>query len=323
MPIQPSERDHSIDQFRGLTIMAMVVANFVNDVEIIPAWIRHAREDGLGVIDFIAPMFVFAIGLTYGPSLHRRVARDGWASSLGHFIRRAMLLVGIGCILGAGEIVVGVNDGDFNWGVLQSLGVSILLTLPVLTLRPLWRFSIGLTLLCGYQVLLDRFWAEAVTNAPHAGLQGSLGWAAAMMIATALADVFRISSISRALAPASSTILVVAGIALAMVVPIAMMRVTVSYVLITIGSAGLIYAATTLIVDEWGRKLELLSSWGRNALLLFVIHEFLLALFILPPFPVWHEGAPIWLVVPQALFLLTVLSLIARALDRRGWYFTA
>jgi len=46
----------------------MVLADYLAGPEVVPAWLKHAPDVGLTVIDFIAPMFLVAIGLTLGPS---------------------------------------------------------------------------------------------------------------------------------------------------------------------------------------------------------------------------------------------------------------
>ena len=57
------KRLNAIDQFRGFAIFLMILANYMNNVEIIPGWLKHADDIGFTVIDLIAPMFVFAMGL--------------------------------------------------------------------------------------------------------------------------------------------------------------------------------------------------------------------------------------------------------------------
>lgn len=318
---EQSKRIDSIDHYRGLAIVLMVTANFINDIEVIPRWIRHAQDIGLGVIDFIAPMFVFAIGLTFGASFRRRTEKVGAKASTGHFIKRGLILIGIGSIWGAGEIVSGVNEGGFNWGALQALGVSILLTLPTLRFSAIVRILIGLLLLAGYQILLDLFWIDATRLSPHGGFQGSLGWSATMILATAAADMMGSGSANRMKGILLSAAFLASGLGLALwFVPIAMMRVTASYVLITLGMAGLIYALTRFLVDDLGFKVKALVCWGRNPLLLYIIHGFILALFVLPPYPWWHISAPLWLVIAQVLVLLSLMNWIARTLDKRRWY---
>ena len=74
----PEERQggriEAVDQYRGLAIVLMVIANHLADIASVPGWLKHAPDVGLTPIDLIAPFFIFAIGLTYGPSYRGRTA---------------------------------------------------------------------------------------------------------------------------------------------------------------------------------------------------------------------------------------------------------
>ncbi|MBE3065438.1 MAG: DUF1624 domain-containing protein [Spirochaetes bacterium] len=78
---QPGERQggrsEAVDKYRGLAIILMVIANHLADIASVPAGLKHAPDVGLTPIDLIAPFFIFAIGLTYGPSYRGRLSRDG------------------------------------------------------------------------------------------------------------------------------------------------------------------------------------------------------------------------------------------------------
>jgi len=183
-------RLEAIDQFRGFAIFLMVVADYLADVRRVPAWLKHAPDIGYTVIDLIPPLFMFAIGLTYGLSIRRRIARTGAWQTVENAIKRYMALVGIGFLLTLGGNLSGIYPSVYNWGLLQAIGVAGLLTLPVIRL-PAWaRWVIGLALLGVYQPLLDRYWLDMTLNSPHGGLPGSLGWAAMLIMATALADLY-------------------------------------------------------------------------------------------------------------------------------------
>src|SRR5512136_339805 len=116
------ERILSIDQFRGFAIVTMVIANFVAEVSSVPLWLKHPRDIGFTVVDQIAPCFIFAIGLTYGASLRRRLARGDALGTYTHFFVRAMALVGIGYFLSAGELWTGHSNVPVTWGVLEEIG---------------------------------------------------------------------------------------------------------------------------------------------------------------------------------------------------------
>jgi predicted acyltransferase len=114
-----SERIISIDQFRGFAIMTMALANYMDVVAIIPAFLKHAPDIGLTVIDLIAPFFIFAIGLTYGLSFHNRMERDGAFKTYNQFFIRYLAIISLGAIASAGETAAGQNPSGIDWGVLQ------------------------------------------------------------------------------------------------------------------------------------------------------------------------------------------------------------
>ena len=160
----------------GLAILGMVLANYLAGVNWIPTWLKHAPDVGFTIIDLVAPMFIFAIGLTYGLSAQRRIKRDGAWKMTQHFIGRYFAILGMGALFSAGEILLRVDDQTINWGVLQAIGVAGLITLMLIR-TPAWvRFGAGLVILAGYQFLLDRFWLQSVLLAPHGGLLGSISW---------------------------------------------------------------------------------------------------------------------------------------------------
>jgi fucose 4-O-acetylase-like acetyltransferase len=64
-----------------------------------------------------------------------------------------------------------------------------------------------------------------------------------------------------------------------------------------------------------------LTDWGRNPLLLYLLHYVLLAIFALPAIPGWYIQAPAWLVIVQICALIGILSWVGWYFNRRGWYF--
>ena len=317
---QPGERQggrsEAVDKYRGLAIILMVIANHLADIASIPAGLKHAPDVGLTPIDLIAPFFIFAIGLTYGPSYRGRLSRDGLARAYGHFIRRWLALIGIGAIISAGEVMVGQGAGGMSWGVLQAIGAAGLIALPLLALGPGWRMLAGLALLGAYQLLLDAFWLPLVLGSGHGGLPGCLSWAGMLVLATAVADLLHLGR--KRLFPLANLAALAAGIALAFVVPVSKNRVSASYVLVSLGASGVLFMGIKLAVERLGVRPAFLSWWGANPLLLYIGHYLLLAVFVLPGIPWWHAEASLLLAAAQAALLVGVLTLCAWLLARKG-----
>jgi predicted acyltransferase len=308
----------AIDQFRGLAIMAMVAADYLAGVETAPAWLKHAPDVGLTVVDLVAPLFIFAIGLTYPLSARRRSQRDGWRRAAEHFVRRYLVLVGIGALMSALSNWYGVAS---TWGVLQAIGMAGLLTLPFIGLAPGWRLGIGLALLGLYQFLLDQFWLQPVLISPHGGLPGSLAWGSMMILSTALADLHHERVQRRWAFPLASALALAAGTALSVVVAVSKHRVSASYVLVSLGVSAFLYGGFTLL-QRVRLRIPLLDAWGANPLVLYILHYLLIGIYFLPGIPAWYTRASGWLMVLQILLLLAVLSLIAVWLKKKKWIFS-
>lgn len=312
----------AIDQFRGFAILTMVLADFLNPIETLPGWLKHADDVGFTAADLVAPFFVFAIGLTFGLSFQRRLARSSAWDTYQHFITRNLALLGLGLLITLGGVLAGLYPASANWGLLQALGAAGLIALAVIRLPSRWRWFIGLTLLAGYQLLLDRYWLDIVRQAVHNGPQGALSWGAMLILATALADLYFDASRGRRWFPWASLALALAGLGISLWAPLSKDRATASYVLLSLGLSGLVFWIFHLL--DKGRRFEfrILSAWGQNPLLLYLLHGLVLGIFALPPFPSWYHQAPPGLALVQATALVAFMSWVGLALQRRGLFFS-
>ena len=315
------KRLEAIDQFRGFAILLMILANYMNNVSLIPNWLKHSDDIGYTVIDLIAPMFVFAMGLTYGLSFRRRSVRDGAWNTYQHFLTRYLALLGLGYLVTLVWELSGIQPPSVNWGLLQALGAAGLIALPFIRLSTSWRWVIGLGILAGYQLLLDRFWLEEVLIAPHNGPGGAFSWGAMLILATAMADIYQDERRNRWIFPLLSFGLVVLSLFLSLLLPISKDRASFSYVLLSLGLSGLVFTLFVLLDTKWHLRLPILTDWGRNPLLLYLLHYILLGIFALPAIPSWYIQAPLWLVLLQIAALIGLLSWIGRYLNQHKIYF--
>ncbi len=311
-----------IDQFRGFAILLMILSNFLMGVAGLPAWMKHARDVGLTAVDLVAPFFIFAIALAYPLSWRRRLQREGATRAAEHFFERYMAIAGIGFIMTT--IWVPVEDTSWGepWGVLQAIGAAGLVTLAVIAFKPIWRCLLGLAMLGTYQYLLDNYWLENVRGASHGGIRGALSWGAMLILGTALAGLYHAGGKRRWLFPLAGAACMAAGAAMAPWVPISKERVSASYVLVSLGASALVFAGFDFASERPRFRSSVLSAWGRNPLLLYILHFFLLGVFVLPVVPWWYAEAPWWLTIAQATALAGVLSAIALFLQKKNWYFS-
>jgi predicted acyltransferase len=309
-------RISSIDQFRGFAILTMVLANFMGGIQVIPAWLKHASDIGLTFIDLIAPFFIFAISLTYGQSFRRRMDRVGAFKTYNQFFTRYLAIIGLGALISVGETAFGLNPSGIDWGVLQSIGAAGLVTLIVIQLPSSWRWVIGLSLLVIYQVLLDHFWLDIIIRSPHGGFFGSLGWSSMLIIGTALADLFHGNEKAKKAFPWVSLALLLAGIALAFLLPVSKHRVSASYVLITLGISALLFIVFHWLTVHFKWQGHFLAVWGKNPLILYFLHYIFIGFVFLPGIPFLYINAPVWLVLLEIAGLVGGISLVAYWLDR-------
>jgi predicted acyltransferase len=295
----------------------MVVFNYLSGIQSFPDWLKHVPDIGMNFPDLGTPVFVFAIGLTYGLSFHRRVREEGVRAAVGHFLRRYLAFIGLGAIITAGQSLLGMKTELLDWGVLQSIGMAGLLTLGLISIPTWGRLGAGLALLALYQILLDRYWLELVLGSQHGGLPGSLSWAAILILATVFGDIFHDQKQRRNF-PWFSLAFLVAGFALTILVPVSKNRVSASYDLITLGFSGLTFSIFYLA----NLKLRFFSAWGRNPLLLYLLAFLFSGIFVLPGVPWLYTEAPLWLVGLQVASLLLFLSFLAIYWEKKGFRFS-
>ena len=309
-PGSPAKRDLSIDRYRGVLVMLMVIGNYIAGVQAIPDFLKHAPDVGYTVADIVAPAFVFIIGLNYGNSFLRRYESDKPAAYR-YVLTRYLSLIGIGAIISAGSNLVGRAS---DWGVLQAIGIAGVLCLLFIRLNPWIRLAAGLLLLVGYQVVLDASMLESVLGSNHGGLFGSISWTALLILSTALADMFKRGF--PPLAISLGALVVVAAVSMALV-PVSKNRVSLSYILVSLLISAVAFLVARYVSRAIADRPGLLSWWGQNALALYMLHLLVLGLFVTPSASWWYEQAELWLVVLQILFILTVLSVAAWALYQR------
>ena len=310
-------RISSIDIFRGFAILTMVLANYMVGVQVIPAWLKHAPDVGLTVVDLIAPLFIFAIGLTFGLSFNRRLKQYGPFNTYSYFFTRYLAIIGLGAVISAGGTAFGLNPSGVDWGVLQAIGMAGLLTLVVIRLPSIYRWLIGFALLAVYQIALDRFWLEVVLRSPHGGLFGSLNWASMLILATALADLFHDAE-RRKLFPWASLLILAIGGALVLIWPVSKHRVSTPYVLISLGLSALIFLLFHWLSEKLHWNSRLLLAWGKNPLVLYFLHYVLIGLFYAPGIPVLYTSAPPWVVLLEMAFLIGSISAVALWMSRKN-----
>ncbi|MEI6100860.1 MAG: heparan-alpha-glucosaminide N-acetyltransferase domain-containing protein, partial [Eubacteriales bacterium] len=298
-------RHLEIDRFRGLAIILMVLVNYLSGVDFIPALMKHAPDIGFTIADTIAPFFIFAIALNFGPAMDKRL-QQGRLSAYMHFVTRYFALVGIGALFTLGGTTVAGQPTD--WGVLQAIGVAGLICLLFIRCRCTVRFAAGVIILCAYQFTLDNWTLQTVLGSVQGGFYGTLSWGAMLIIATVMADQWR-----RGMKPyvILCSVISVVGAVSAFIEPVSKHRVSISYVFITLAISGFVFLLFSIGSRRFHFPAGFLCWWGENPITLYILHLMILGIFAIPSAPWWYAGAPPWLVVLQLAVLFGLLSLAA------------
>lgn len=282
----------------------MVAGNYLSGIEFVPTFLKHAPSIGFTIADAVAPAFVFVIALNFRPSFERQLA-SGRSYAYRYFAVRYLTIFGIGALISAGALLVGKPS---DWGVLQALGVAGVICLALIEL-PTWsRAIIGIVLLIGYEIILEGSALEAVTGAIHGGPLGSLSWAAMLILASVLADLWRRGI--RNFIWATGILAAIATLSI-LLVPVAKTRVSLSFVLLSLALSAIVFLAFELASRRLAQRPGFFCWWGENALTLYLVHLLALAPFATSEIPWWYANAPIWLAALQLALILAVLSLLA------------
>jgi len=308
----PTARNLALDRFRGLAIMLMLIVNDLDTVHGVPAIVKHAPDAGFHVADAVAPLFIFAIALTFRPSFMRRAAQDR-GKTYSHFAGRYLAILGLGTIFTAIGTAAG-EPGD--WGALQSIGVAGLLTLLVVQL-PAWaRTLISLGVLGVYQVLNQGPIRDMVFHSDHGGFLGSVSWAAMLILCTVMAELYEKGM--KAFLPAAGAV-AAAGAALAFLVPISKNRVSASYVLVSIAMCCAVYLLADLFTKKLpGVKKGLAAWWGENPMLFYILHLVFQGVTRFPFLLMGIEERALWMGLLDTAIIFAAISLIAWKLDQKG-----
>ena len=153
IPERPS-RLLSLDIFRGITMIAMILVNNAGIEERSYAPLLHAKWNGITPTDFIFPSFVFMVGISITLSYSRQLANGvPKRQMIGKILKRALILFALGVFL---SIVPLFNFKDYRVpGVLQRIGI-VFAACALLFLYKSWKFQarLGAIILVAYCLVM-------------------------------------------------------------------------------------------------------------------------------------------------------------------------
>ncbi len=153
-PARADNRLLSLDAFRGLTIIAMILVNTPGSWDYVYAPLLHAKWHGVTPTDYIFPFFIFIVGISIVLSYKKMRARGaGKGKLIGKTIKRAAIIFAIGVFLGLFP--------DFNFSEIRIPGVLQRIALVFLACALLYLYTsrrqqavIGAVLLLAYWALM-------------------------------------------------------------------------------------------------------------------------------------------------------------------------
>ena len=322
----------SIDVFRGIAIVGMVFVNTIAEFDTVPWWSKHAIDFGLTYADLIAPFFIFAISLTYTLSFRSSIKKDGYIQTYIKFIRRYAALLGFGFL---GSIVITPEGIHFGWAVLQAIGLAGIFTSFFILIPKYFRLALSFAFLFVYQFVLSLVVnidgvlisiSDLAYLSDHGGFIGGFGWGIMLLLCTSIIDDFRERKILEILIAGGIFSILGVGLDILWVYTgfptyggISKIRVTQSYILISIGIAMLLFCLIWFIYDkkQWTKnKSDFLGPYGKNALLLFILHPIFIGFSML----YMNDETHAILVALSALLNVLILWGIAWWLDKKEIY---
>jgi predicted acyltransferase len=338
----------ALDQFRGYTVVGMLVVNFVGGYANVPGTLSH-HHTYCSYADTIMPQFLFAVGMAMRMTYLKRIDKDAPATTYRKFIVRGLGLMLLGCVVykltGKFEKWEQIEQADwadffgklFKRGPFETLthiGLTTLICLPVIGRGPGFR-TIYLVAMAAWHLGLSWVWYYGWNMTDPRGIDGGplgcFSWAIPL-----LAGSLAFDALGR-LQPWHFAVvgLIVAGVAIALMT---MMNPTtrfpfstfarqspeslnlwtmsqragsVTYTLFGSGVAIVVFAAFRTWESQF--TVPLFDLFGRHALAAYLIHD-MVAGMVKPFVP---KDAPGWWVWGGFAIYIAVTWLFVRFLDRQ------
>ena len=299
----------SLDVFRGLTMFLLIAeatglyAHLVDPAlnGTVITWIgrqfHHHPWNGLRPWDLVQPFFMFIVGVAMPFSFAKRWARgDTWKQTLGHAVRRSVILLFLGWAL----YCIGPGHLTFElWNVLAQLSVTYLIAFLMIRRTAPVQLALTAGLLLATE-LLYRLWPVPGFNQPFTPdanfgswvdlvLMGKLSgghWVAFNAVPTTAHTMWgvlagqvirspRTPAVKLRILVIAGLIGLVAGYALNPVTPIIKRICTSSFVLASGGWCLLALAFSYWLIDVRGRKRGFgwLAIVGANPIFIYLFTE--------------------------------------------------
>lgn len=129
-PQPVASRIASIDLFRGVTVLVMVLVDNLDFVKGLPWWTYHMprESNGMTYVDMVFPAFLFVMGMSIPLAVKRRLAAgDSVGRVWFHMAARALSMVVLGLFIANGPQVdlQHTGIGAVAWDLLGFVGIAL------------------------------------------------------------------------------------------------------------------------------------------------------------------------------------------------------
>lgn len=320
--VPQSTRILSLDVFRGLTIVAMILVNSQGNQYPYPI-LEHAAWNGCTLADTVFPSFLFIVGVTCVVSLQKQIRLHNRKTLYRAIATRSLILFALGVILNVFPKMIDWEHLRF-YGILQRIAVCYLITSIIYcNTRVRTQIMIFLGIVWGYWFLLTQIpvpdlsvtslskegnwvaYVDSMLFSPNHLLERTFDPEGLLSTLPSVATTLFGALIGSLLISADSNqkkLCFMLGIGIVFLVtgwcwnysfPINKSLWTSSFVLWTGGYAVVMFALCFLLIDILGVKAwtRPFTVFGVNALFAFIVHIVFLKLQYLIRIPLL-SGAP-------------------------------
>ncbi len=266
-----AKRLGSVDVFRGAAVAAFLFFNFLTSLVRpgeMPSILLHNQVGTMLPGDFIAGFFAFLIGIGLSLSYEKRKGDESLASIFRRNIARGAALLALGLFLD------GIDGLTLQWGVLQTLGISLLIATAFLPFSNRIRaLSAAIILIIYGCLLLTDAGFAGLLQIRHGGPIGAVSYASiaisGMIAGNWLVEADRKESVKKLLL-ASLALLLAGAIASTAIAPSKLLA-TPSYSIYVSCAAFAVMGMLFHAVEIGGLNPGILQRLGRNSLLAWVL----------------------------------------------------
>lgn len=173
-----NKRNLAIDVLRGLTMAVMVMVNDFWSYPDVPHFLEHfaTMEDGMGLSDYVYPLFLFVMGMSIPYALDRRreKGRSDW-DNFRHILGRTFALLVMGVFLYNTEPSMAWNKGWYY--ILMIVGFFLVWNSYKEDFKPAkWLKALGIVILAALVIFYKRE-DGGLFRTGWWGILGQIGWA--------------------------------------------------------------------------------------------------------------------------------------------------